>query len=159
MRQKYIILKDDKDKVLTLKEYAELDKGLFTLMCEETYEEKNILKKISEGEKELISALRTTNIFPPQPNMVKIINSVISLYNTKDKDSEEVILDTLEDLKMNKDTFVVDEKDESVEIDELLDEKVDDEYVDQQDIKTISSVGTKAIKVAEDDSIIIDDDK
>ncbi|MBT4364226.1 MAG: hypothetical protein HOD17_07045 [Desulfobacteraceae bacterium] len=131
MRQKYIIFKDDKKKILTLKEYAELDKGLFTLMCEENYEAKNIMEKISEGRKELISALRTNNIFPPQPNMVKIINSVISLYNTKDKDSEEVILDTLEDLKMNKDNLIVDERDESVEIDELLDEKVDDDYVDQ----------------------------
>jgi hypothetical protein len=58
MRQKYLILKDDKKEVLTLKEYAELDKGLFTLMCEETYEAKNILEKISESRKELISASR-----------------------------------------------------------------------------------------------------
>jgi hypothetical protein len=91
--------------------------------------------------------------------MVKIIDSVTSLYNTKGKDSEEIILDTMEVLKIDKVERIVDEKDESVDIDELLDEKIDDEYADQQDIATISSVATKTIKVAEDDSIGIDDDK
>ena len=42
MRQKYMILKDDENGKLIIRELAELDKEMFSMLCEETYEKNKI---------------------------------------------------------------------------------------------------------------------
>jgi hypothetical protein len=37
MRQKYLILKDPDNDRLILREFAEVDKEMFSLLCEESY--------------------------------------------------------------------------------------------------------------------------
>jgi hypothetical protein len=37
MKQKYEILKDEDNKRLIIREYAELDKDVMSLLCEESY--------------------------------------------------------------------------------------------------------------------------
>ena len=65
MKQKYTIIKDSTNKQLIIREFAELDKEILSLLCEETYEQKAILAAIKKGKDNLISALRTKNLYPP----------------------------------------------------------------------------------------------
>ncbi len=65
MKQKYTIIKDQKNKQLIIREFAELDKAILSLLCEETYEQKMIVAAIKSGQENLISALRTNNLYPP----------------------------------------------------------------------------------------------
>ena len=65
MKQKYPIIKDKKNKQLIIREFAELDKEILSLLCEETYEQKMIVAAIKSGQENLISALRTNNLYPP----------------------------------------------------------------------------------------------
>lgn len=108
MRQKYIINRDGKSNNLKIREYAIIDKNLkkvestllqkdsFVFLCEENYDSKAILESISAGVKAMIATLRTTNIFPIEPYAIKIAESVISLYNSVEKNSVELFFDDVD---------------------------------------------------------------
>ena len=49
MKQKYILSKSGDKKQLMLKELAEMDKDIFSVLCEETYNLRNIRSALSEG--------------------------------------------------------------------------------------------------------------
>jgi hypothetical protein len=76
MKQKYTIIKDDKNKQLIIREFAELDKEILSLLCEETYDQKLIRSAIKSGKEDLIAALRTNNLYPPGIYADKIANAV-----------------------------------------------------------------------------------
>jgi hypothetical protein len=64
MKQKYLIMKSyEKDKLI-IREFADLDKQMFSLLCEETYDSTIIRSSIEKGKTNLISILRTQNFFP-----------------------------------------------------------------------------------------------
>ena len=65
MKQKYVILKNDEKNELIIQEYAELDKEMLSLLCEESYNGPFIESAISAGKDALIVALRTQNLYPP----------------------------------------------------------------------------------------------
>jgi hypothetical protein len=83
MKQKYTIVRDDKNNQLIIREFAELDKEILSLLCEETYDQKLIRAAIKSGKEELIAALRTNNLYPPGIYADKIANAVKELYRTK----------------------------------------------------------------------------
>ena len=108
MRQKYMIFRDRSKKELNIKEYAIIDKdlkkaaspmlnrGSFTLLCEETYESEIVMNSISKGMNALLSILRTHNIFPIEPNATKIAESVMALYDSSEDGSVELVFDDLD---------------------------------------------------------------
>jgi hypothetical protein len=109
MRQKYLVIQDGKKKLLKIREYAVIDKDLkkvaatmlcdddFSLLCEETYEEKLINASISDGLPSLIMTLRTHNFFPIEPYAAKIAESVMALYDKKNKEtSVELFFDDVD---------------------------------------------------------------
>ena len=49
MRQKYEIVRDDDNKRLIIREFAELDKDVMSLLCEETYDKKSIKSAMTLG--------------------------------------------------------------------------------------------------------------
>ncbi|MCK7511232.1 MAG: hypothetical protein MZV70_49000 [Desulfobacterales bacterium] len=49
MKQKYEILRDDDNKRLIIREFAELDKDTMSLLCEESYDKKAIKSAIGHG--------------------------------------------------------------------------------------------------------------
>ena len=49
MKQKYLILKGEDRKSIIIKEFAELDKDMLSLLCEETYDIKGIEEAVSGG--------------------------------------------------------------------------------------------------------------
>ena len=153
MKQKYTIVKDDKNNQLIIREFAELDKQILSLLCEETYDSKIIHAAIKQGSSHLISALRTKNLYPPGIYAAKIAESVIQLYATKSQESVDLFFDDLELLAVKsrpapENTDVqkpVEEQGEDV--DELLEEDFETEYEAKDKISKLNS----SLKIADDD--------
>ena len=146
MKQKYLILNNDDQKELIIREFADLkNKKLLLLLGEEKYDVKAIKSVINKGKKALISVLRTENLYPPSLYADKIAESVISMSREK-KQSIELLFDDIDLLAKNKkepEPFREIEK-ESSEIDEL----VEDDFEEKLDDNLI-----------EKDSLIVGDDK
>lgn len=156
MKQKYLISKDNDKKTLTIKEFAELDKEIFSLLCEETYPNTHIRSAIKKGEQALIAALRTPNMFPIGRFAARIAQEVIDLYQSKEAASKELFFDDADILLQNRTAPASLDEDENdlVEIDDLLDDDTADSDYDDE-IKDI----TQPIQIANDDEAdTLDDD-
>lgn len=151
MKQKYLILKNNKKNELIIREFTELNKNTFTLMCEETFDDKLVKSAINKGSQALIATLRTKNMYPNAICAAKIAEEVVNLYKSKDADSVELYFDDKEILTKGRDDPepLDDSASESVEIDELLE---DDTAYPTDDI-------TIPIEVADPDSVNTDDEK
>jgi hypothetical protein len=108
MRQKYVISRNGAKNNLNIREYAIIDKNLnkvassmlrkgsFSFLCEETYESEIIVRSISKGMNALVAILRTHNIFPIEPYVTKIAESVMALYNSSEDNSVELFFDDVD---------------------------------------------------------------
>ena len=90
MKQKYLISKESDQKKLVIKEFAELDKEMLSLLCQEEYDYKIIKSAISKGKEALISELRTNNMYPPSVYAEKIAQTVIDIFGSKGSQSVEI---------------------------------------------------------------------
>ena len=156
MKQKYTILKDIDNRRLVIREYAELDKQIMSLLCEETYENKVIRPAIKSGKESLISILRTKNLYPPNSYTEKIADAVIDLYGSKGKESVDLFFDDIELLTKEREALELAEEleDEPSDLDEMLEDDFEDEYEDKGEIKKIDS----SLKIADDDYLDMDDE-
>ena len=105
MKQKYKIVKDINSKELLIKEYAVLTsnprrKDLptileedYALLSEQTYDNKEVKESISQGKIALIAFLRNSNFFPVGWCIDKIADSVITMFDSKEEQSEELVFD------------------------------------------------------------------
>ena len=151
MKQKYTIYKDIENKRLIIQEYAELDKEILSLLCEESYDDARITSAIQGGRDALIGVLRTRNMYPPSAFVSKIAAAVVSLYDGGDERSIEIMFD---DKELFEKEVIVDEPVTVVEadaedIDDLLEDEIDDVYEDKKLIKDLKS----SLKVADDESV------
>lgn len=108
MRQKYVISRNGAKNKLKIREYAILDLRLkkvmssmlkkddFSFLCEETYESEIIVNSISKGMNTLVSTLRTNNMFPIEPYVTKIAESVVALYSSHEDGSVELFFDDID---------------------------------------------------------------
>lgn len=158
MKQKYLISKDNKNKTLTIQEFAELDKEIFSLLCEETYPDAHVQAAIEQGNLALIAALRTPNMFPIGRYATRIAEEVIDLYQSKEADAKELFFDDIDILVQDRNApeDLDENEDDLVEIDDLLDDDSSDSDSDFDDeIKDI----TQPIQIADDDDAdTLDDD-
>jgi hypothetical protein len=138
MKQKYVILKNTKKNELIIKEFAELNKDAFTLMCEETFHDKLVESAINKGSQALMATLRTKNMYPNAIYAAQIAEEVVNLYKSKDADSMELYFDDKEIVTEGRDALepLDDSASESVEIDELLEDDVS-ESIDDNEIDDI----------------------
>ncbi len=163
MKQKYLILKGEDRKSIIIKEFAELDKDMLSLLCEETYDIKGIKTAVSGGKDAVISAIRTSNMYPAGVYAEKIADSIITLYKSKDQDSVEVYFDDFDLISAKRKKVEVEVEaeaeaaEESAEIDELIedDDKYDEDFDEKSTpIKKIDS----SIKVEDDNSAEYEED-
>ncbi len=155
MKQKYLIFKNPEKNELIIREFAELDKERFSLLCEEAYDDEMIEAAIKEGVNTLISKLRTQNMYPIGHYVKKIAESVTTMYVSGDKQSVELFFND-NDLLINNqepDKDLDAPADESSDLDELLDEDVDDDYANKNGLEKFQS----PIKIADGDSTEIDE--
>ena len=108
MKQRYLISRDEETKELTIEEYAviagnlkrheisALAKDDFTLLCIESYKDKNIKKAISQGKDAVVDALRTDNLYPISVYAGVIADSVMEIYGKNNSLSKELLFDDLD---------------------------------------------------------------
>ena len=131
MKQKYLILNNDDQKELIIREFTELDdKGVLLLLGEQKYDVKAINSAIKKGKKALISVLKTEKLYPPSLYADKIAESVILVFKEK-KQSIELLFDDIDLLtkkKKESETF----KDVGKEVNEI-DELPGDDFKKNDD--------------------------
>jgi hypothetical protein len=156
MKQKFHIQKNDTDQQLIIKESAELDKDVMSLLCEVTFEADVIKHAMASGREALIAALRTRNMYPPRIYAEMIADTVETLYQSTENDAAELMFDDLDLLTHERAAAAVidDIDDEAGEIDDLLEDDFEDEYDDEDDIKKINS----PIKIDDDTSSDLDEE-
>ncbi len=157
MKQKYSIHKNIENKNLVIKEYAELNKEMLSLLCEETYPEDVVTAAIGEDKEKLIAVLRTRNMYPPSVFANSIADLVIALYGSDGEQSTEIFFDDKEIFEANEiktaseeDTIETGDDD----IDSVLADDISEVYEEKKNIKDLKST----LKVADDDSVDTGDD-
>lgn len=151
MKQKYLISKDDEKNELTIKEFAETDKDIFSFQCEETFDSEIIKSAVSDSKPVLISRFRTKNMYPCELYANKIADSIIDLFSSESGQSIELFFD-------DKDYFVKEEdvelinvvESEEIEIDNLLDDTSGEDLIENNDLKKITPIINLAGKISTD---------
>lgn len=156
MKQKYVISRDTEKKELVIEEYAELDKDILTLVCEETYSDKNIESAIRKGREALLFVIRTEKLYPPVIYADAIADSVIRIYDSKNNQSEELFFDDLDFISKDREKRGIerDLEDKAADLDDLIEDSFDDAYEEKNTINNLNST----LKVAEDEILDVDDD-
>jgi len=159
MKQKYTILKNDEKTGIIIREFGELDKEIFSFLCEERFEDETVKSAIEKGQDVLIQTLRTQNLFPLGIYAKEIAAAVKKMYESGDDQPVELLFDDTDLLTKTKGEekpLPLDEiEDEAVGIDDLLDEDVPEEDFDEKsDIKNLPY----SLKISDDDSDVIDDE-
>jgi hypothetical protein len=159
MKQKYMILKDEEKNEYVLREFAELDKDILSLLCEERYSREVVEAAIRKGRAEFFQTLRTPNMYPPASYIERIADLIAALDAGEVESPAEIVLDDVENIirdRKEAEAAAV-EEDEASDIDELLDDddSIEDEF-DDDDIPSIDS--NSSIKIADDDSLDVDDE-
>lgn len=157
MKQKYSLIRDPEKNTLIIKEYAELDKEILSLLCEESYTDEGVQAALPQGEQGLIAMIRTHNLYPPGFYSQKIAAAITEMYSENGNPSVELFFDDRELFADNsQDTVSVDEEEESdseepsVEVDNLLEE--DDLKDDFDEDTNIVNNLKSSLKVSDDDS-------
>ena len=155
MKQKYLILNDKATKQIKIQEFAELNKQMLSLLCEEAYDYKIIKSAISAGKDELIAALRTNNMYPPGIYAEQIAEAVINLHKSKKQESVELFFDDINLLTESRKTSKVAKQveDEPAALDDMLEDDYEDSYNEKDEIKKIDS----SLKIVDDNYVDGDD--
>jgi hypothetical protein len=93
MKQKYVVLLDENTEKLAIQEYAELDKEMLSLLCEETYETHAIKDAMGRDRNALIQALRTHNMYPPGAYTERIADAVVEVFQSDGNTSAELFFE------------------------------------------------------------------
>lgn len=133
MKQRYVISKQSGGEEITVSEHAEVEKDIYSLLCEETFNYSEIAKAAESGEDALIQALRTENLYPPLDYSQKIAETVAQLMADDDIQTAEVSIDDKKVFLENQEALeeevlddIDDEDDDAVdEIAEILDGDTD----------------------------------
>ena len=155
MKQKYLILNDKENKQIKIQEFAELNKEMLSLLCEEAYDYQTLKSAISAGKDELVTALRTNNMYPPGIYAAQIADAVLELYRSKDRESVELLFDDINLLAKNVESVKTAKQveDKPVELDDMLDDDYDESYNEKDELKKIDS----SLKIADDNYVDGDD--
>lgn len=151
-----MILKSDDGKSIVIKEYAEIDKELFSVLCEQHYDIKEIETAVKKGKSSLLSMIRNRNFFPPIESTGQILEGIENLLRSGSNETIEIEINDSENLSGKEvEMDVIDDiEDDGEQLDDLLDETVDvdvDVFDESLGIKEINS----SLKVDEDE--VIDD--
>ena len=157
MKQKYVVLLDNETGKLAIQEYAELDKEMLSLLCEETYDAAVIKAAMDKDRNALIQALRTHNMYPPGTYTERIADAIVEMFQPGANSSAELFFEERE-LFDPVVAAVVDEPDDDededagIEVDDLLDDDIDDDFEDKGIIKGLKN----SIKISDEDPGIDD---
>jgi hypothetical protein len=157
MKQKYVVLLDNEIGKLAIQEYAELDKEMLSLLCEETYDTGAIKAAMGKDRNTLIQALRTHNMYPPGLYTERIADAIVEMFQPGANTSAELFFEErelfnpidVEDAGVSEDN---DDEHDGMEVDDLLDDNIDEDFEDKGVIKNLK----KSIKISDEDPGIAD---
>ena len=163
MKQKYAITKDADTDQIRIQEFAELDKDSFSLVCEETYDRQKVQAAAAEGKEPLIEMLRTPNLYPVSEYVDKIADSVNALFEQNDQNFLEVEFDDIEALKREKQAAESESEEESVALDDLLEDELEEDPKGETDTDESEESGDKSENetpsLSDEDSLDVFDDE
>jgi hypothetical protein len=156
MKQKFSLIRDTQKDELIIKEYAELDKEILSLLCEESYSDEMIKAALNQGLQSVIASIRTHNMYPPKLYAEKIATAIGEMYRDDGSptlelffDDRELFFENAQDGLLSDQDDDQDSDDNEVEVDELLEDELDDGYDEDTNIvKKLKS----SLKVSDDDS-------
>ncbi len=137
MKHKYVFSKDITAGELLIREFAELNKDIFSPVCETVYEVKQFEKALAQGPVALMVEMRTQNFFPPSSFSEKIIDGISELFNSGDQEVVEIYCDDADFLSKSLDgqeIYEDIEDEEESDVDDFIDEDLPDTFDD--DVKT-----------------------
>lgn len=141
MKQKYVIEKSDNGDDIVVKEYAELDKEMLSLLCEESYAAADLAAAQQRGKTALVEAIRTNNMYPPGPYADQIADAIVGLIASDATPSSELFFDDKELFVQEEDedaevAEAAETEGETVVVDDLLEEEVGGGDEENQEIFT-----------------------
>ena len=154
MKQRYLILKNEEKNELIIRESLEINKDMFSLVCEETYDNNDIESAIAKDGKHLVSVLRTDNMYPIGLYADKLAESIITMYGTEHKEPIKLLFDDVVSFSKIQEDPVASEHVEHVEHVEDVEDKVPEDnelFEDDFDSHKILKMNC-AIKVADNES-------
>lgn len=160
MKQKYTILRDDEKDEMVIKEFAELDKEMLSFLCEQTYSRDDIKSAVAKGKASVIDAIRTRNMYPPFLYADRIAESVIALYASDDKKSNnqsaDIFFDDFEFLTKEEEETEPETEEDAEDIDNLLeDNDIESGFTGKEEaVAPISS----SLKIADDESLDVEEE-
>lgn len=82
---------------LSIREYAELEKGEFAFVCEEVHDIDDFRNVMEGGAKDLVSLVRRPNMYPRQDFGEKIAQGIIDLLNDESgATSSEIMINDID---------------------------------------------------------------
>ena len=148
MKQKYQISRDQEKQILTIREYAELDKDILSPLCEENYPMDAIEKAMQDNKEVLIAALRTKNMYPPGVYAERIAAGVAALLRSQDQ-SVELFFDDIELLAAEEEALEnLAEEESDKDLDDLLEDDFEGDNLNNEErLKKLNS----SLKIADND--------
>jgi hypothetical protein len=108
MIQKYLIVRDQENSVLTIEEYAVVDalaknvdiqnlnEDPFSFICKSEYDCKIIEAALTKGKHAVISSIRTNNMYPIGNYADAIAESITNLFESEGNETVEVMFNDIE---------------------------------------------------------------
>ncbi len=150
MKQKFSISRNTGGDKIVIKEYAELDKGVYSLLCEESYAEKSLSATLAKGAEHVITLLRTESFFPTRFFAEKLIAVLDNYLQQGSFEAVHIDADDTECIQNRSRQVPVEE---TGGIDDLLDVDVEDTVEDDESVGKLDA----PIKIAEDEIVEIGD--
>jgi hypothetical protein len=155
MKHKYVFNKDNDSGQLSIKEYAELSKEIFSVVCESNCDIKQIEEAMTGGDEAVVAKIRTQSFFPPGNFMERIVHSVTEMIASGEQSVAEIYCDDNEFLTKSlrgAESYgsIDDETDESA--DEFMDDDLPDDF--DGDVKP----GSSGVSIDIEDDIMEDED-
>ena len=156
MKQKYVVLLDNETEKLAIQEYAELDKEMLSLLCEESYDAEMIKTAMDKDRNALIQALRTHNMYPPGVYTERIADAIVEMFQPGANSSAELFFEERElfaplvEESVEETDASADDK--GMDVDDLLDDDIEDDFEEKGIIKNLK----KNIKTSDNEASIDD---
>ena len=149
MKQKFVITKNSADGQLLIQEYAELDRDMLSLLCEESYSLEALQSAMKEGTKTLTAFLRTKNLYPPGMYAERLAAAVTTLMKDEAQASVEVMINDIELLASEREAAeeASSLEKETADIDELLEDEGKKDFDEDLDIDK----SKPSFKISEDE--------
>lgn len=94
MKQKYLITILRETREVSIREYAELEKGEFAFVCEEIHDAEALRAAMRDGAGNLVPIIRRPNMYPRQDYGERIAEGIVELLGDETgADSKEIFID------------------------------------------------------------------